>query len=154
MKDSKSRQCSKQLALRVYVLSGASNRGKTTTLNKLAEALDSDLNWHKILGPNPKGRGKHDAQYVFEDKVGRRVGVSTAGDGSKQIGNGFLTFVTNGCAIGFIACKTSGGSVKQVETECGKLLVVPQYQFLPCGYRVRTRNKVQADVVDQLLKMI
>ena len=144
---------------RVFVLSGASQKGKSTTLNKLASHMAFQVGLPRTVGPNPPSQGTNrhrDAQYVFVDNQnGIKIGISTAGDDAKQIKNGFSHFRKHGCDVCFIASKTSGDSIRQIERECHNILI-PQYQFLPCEYGKgkRTRNQVQSDVVAQLYGMI
>lgn len=139
---------------RVFVLSASSNQGKTTTLNKLAVFLANQTGWRQTDGPNPPLQGAVDSQYVFERKDGLRVGISTAGDGPSQIIGGFTYFNQYKCDVCFIASKSWGASIKQIEIECASVPVVPQYQYLPGEYNKRVRNQVQADVVQQLFNMI
>ena len=139
----------------VFVLSGASRQGKSTTLNKLADYVVSQSGWSHLVGPNPPLVGSHDYKYVFENKKrGIKVGISTAGDGAKQIKDGFSHFRANGCNVCFIASKTSGIAIRHIEQECLKDGIVPQYQFLHGEYTSRNQSKVQSDIVDQLFKMI
>jgi hypothetical protein len=91
---------------------------------------------------------------VFKRRDGLKIGISTAGDGPWQITNGFSYFAQHKCEVCFIASKSWGASIKQIEIECAVLSVTPQYQYLPSEYNKRTRNQVQADIVHQLYKMI
>ena len=140
--------------MRVYVLSAPSHQGKSTTLNKLADFLNKQTGWRQTYGPNPPLQGGADSQYAFERQDGLKVGISTAGDGARQIIDGFKYFVQNKSGVCFIASKSWGASIRQIEEECANLSVVPQYQYLSCEYNKRTRNQVQADIVHQLYKMI
>ncbi len=139
---------------KVFILSASSNQGKTTALNKLAASLNRQTGWRQTDGPNPPLQGASDSQYVFERQDGLKVGISTAGDGPTQITNGFTYFVHHKCDVCFIASKSWGASIKQIEIECATISVVPQYQYLPGEHNKRVRNQVQADVVQQLFKMI
>ena len=142
---------------RVFVLSGASRHGKSTTLNKLADYVASQSGWAQLVGPNPPLVGSSDYKYVFENRqLGIKVGISTAGDGAKQIKAGFSHFRTNGCNVCFMASKTSGMAIRCIEQECFNDNIVPQYQFLHGEYSPnwRDQNKLQADVVTQLFRMI
>ena len=139
---------------KVFVLSASSHQGKTTTLNRLSAYLNIQPGWQQIDGPNPPLTGGTDAQYVFEHNDGKRVGISTAGDGAWQITNGFQYFAQHKCDTCFIASKSWGSSVQQIEVECAALHVIPQYQFLLGEYSVRARTQVQLDIVAQLYGMI
>ena len=140
---------------RIFVLSGASRRGKSTTLNKLAAYIASQVGWAVLNGPKSPHVGHNDYKYVIvNNQKNITVGISTAGDGAKQIKDGFLHFRTNGCNVCFIASKTNGDSIRHLEQECFNDSIVPQYQFLHGEYTSRNQNKVQADIVDQLFKMI
>lgn len=139
---------------KVFVLSASSNQGKTTTLNKLASFLANQVGWRQTDGPNPPLQGAADSQYVFERQDGLKIGISTAGDGPRQISNGFTYFARHKCDVCFVASKSWGASIKQIEIECATISVVPQYQYLPGEHNKRVRNQVQADVVQQLFKMI
>ena len=142
---------------RVFVLSGASRQGKSTTLNKLADYVASQSGWSHVAGPNPPVVGSPDHKYVFENKRRSiKVGISTAGDGAKQIKDGFSYFRANNCHVCFIASKTSGIAIRHIEQECFNDNIVPQYQFLHGEYSPNWRNqiKVQADVVEQLFSLI
>ena len=140
---------------RVYVLSGASHQGKSTTLNKLADELNSASGWRLTKGPNTPFQGRRDTQYIFDDtRKSIKVGISTAGDDEDQITKGFKFFRANKCDVCFIASKTSGASIIAIETECNNDGIIPQYHFLIGNYGPRTRNKVQDDVVKQLINLI
>ena len=140
--------------MRIIVLAGASHVGKTTTLNKLAKYILSQRGWKG--GPNPPASVAKDEKYVLYNTRGIKVGISTEGDTSKCIHDGFSHFVANKCDVCFIASKTSGCSVAQVEIESYPL--APMYVFLHNehvrNYRTRNRSHIQANVVSQLYSLI
>ena len=140
---------------RVFVLSGASRQGKSTTLNKLADHIMSQWGLPPTDGLNPPLIGPADQKYVFvNNQKGVIVGISTAGDGAKQITDGFSYFRTHGCTVCFIASKTSGIAIRHIEQECFNDNIVPQYQFLHGEHVSRNRDTVQANIIEQLFKMI
>lgn len=137
---------------RVYVLSGASRSGKTSSLNVLAKIFDNDKTRFSRYGAWVLKTGFHDGKYVFVELAsGRRIGIVTAGDGAQQIIEGLSFLVSNQCDICFIASKTSGVSVREIENQYVKTLhIIPQYRFLINEHSVRGPSIVWNDVARQL----
>ena len=142
---------------RVYVLSGASNAGKTSTLNLLAKMLDNDkVRFSRSVGTRKPKTDWHDGKYVFvENSSGRRIGIVTAGDGGRQIIDGFSYLSNNQCEVCFIASKTSGVSVEMIELQYVQTYkIIPQYRFLINEYAVRSPRTIWRDVAKQLFAEI
>lgn len=137
---------------RVCVLSGASRSGKTSSLNVLAKIFDNDKTRFSRYGVWMLKTGSHDGKYAFiELATGRRIGIVTAGDGKQQIIDGLSFLASNRCDICFIASKTSGVSVKEVENRYVKTLhIIPQYRFLINEHSARSQSNVWNDVAKQL----
>lgn len=141
---------------RVYVLSGASNAGKTSTLNLLAKMLDNDKARFSRIGTWKLKMGWHDGKCVFKEKSsGRRIGIVTAGDGGRQIIDGFTFLSQNRCEVCFVASKTSGVSVETIESQYVKTCkIIPRYRFLINEYAARSPRTIWRDVARQLFSEI
>ena len=93
--------------MKVYVVSGSSNVGKTNTLHRLAILMSSLQGTYKrdtaISAIPPSRIPFHaDRQYLFEElATGRKIGISTAGDDQKAIDGAFDFFAKNNCDVGF-----------------------------------------------------
>lgn len=145
---------------RIIVLAGTSNSGKTSTLNELAALLQRNPSFTQTDGPNPALSGWTDAKYLFSLNQGARIvtiGISTAGDTSDVIDDGFKYFNTHNCDIGFIAAKSKGYSVDRIEHICQPLGIKPRYLFLMTERnqeQVRTRPIVYQDVAIDLFSQL
>lgn len=145
--------------MKIYVLSGSSNSGKTNTLHTLALLLNSKPAKYRFLAgvsaPLPPALPVGvDQQYIFE-KAGTsiKIGISTGGDTADVIDNGFDYFVQNGCDIGFIASKSIGASINQIEIRSSPN-ITPMYLWLVSSTSTRNQNQIQTDVAQQLESMI
>lgn len=144
--------------LEVYVLAGASNAGKTTTLNHLAWLVaNSKPHPSNLGGTVPQAFGangnQQDAQYCFSVQIGGKtivVGISTKGDRGKEIKDGFTFFDSYNCDICFIASKTSGSSVKEVEKQAQKRGIVPKYCYLINEHCQRNQTAVEQNTAEFL----
>lgn len=145
--------------MKIYVLSGASEAGKTNTLHTLALLLNSMPAKYRFLtgvsAPLPQALPiSFDQQYVFEQVgTGRKIGISTGGDTASVIDNGFDFFVQNGCDVGFIASKSIGASIDQIEKRSFPC-IIPMYFWLISSTTKRTQTQIQTDVAQQLELMI
>ena len=147
--------------MRVYVLSGSSNVGKTNTLHRLAILMDSLKGKYKLdtaISAIPPTRIPLDGdrQYLFEElATGRKIGISTAGDNRGAINGAFNFFATNNCDVGFVASKSYGGSIDEIEAQSFKIHVVPVYFWLIWTVNGRrSRNQVQIDTAKILEDVI
>ena len=138
----------------VYVLSGASNAGKTTTLNHLAWLVGNFPGSVQKNGPAPRAFGatgnRQDSRYCFHVTISQNtliVGISTMGDKDRDIVAGFSFFDANNCDICFIATKAFGrsghSSLKAVEAECSTRAIVPKYCYLTSEHDLRGQTAVE-----------
>ena len=153
---------------KIIVLSGASNAGKTTTLNNLADHLSKMPGAIPAQGQKTPHVDGNDDQYYFDIAIPgvgttrTRIGVSTYGDNVWCIKKGFDYFRKNNCDYCFIASKQCGCSISQIEDEAHGLGITPVYMFLirysdsrnPSGKQIRTWAQLQSDVVIQLASLI
>jgi len=140
----------------LYVLVGASHAGKTTTLNGLAYRL-AQMPTRRLDGPLPQRRDHSENQYCFEVTIFSkvlRVGISTAGDASGKIDEAFAYFSNWECDIGFVASKTSGDSIRAIESHAKSLRIEPQYHFLRNEKIKRLKAIVREPVIEHLCNHI
>ena len=144
--------------MKIYVLSASADSGKTTTLNHLAYYLHS-LAPRYMLGRRvavpPLPPSFVDCQYYFTATKHRtfRVGISTSGDNPGAIASGFGYFAQNNCDVGFIASRTFGKTVDELENQCRKIGATPQYCYLPFP-SVTSRGAIQLRTVCFLESLI
>lgn len=107
--------------MRVIVLCGINNSGKTQTLNKLACLLSK--NGCKQFEGNtpPSGYSRKDGEYVFAcpSAPSKKVGIYTAGDTRAHIKNGFGYFTQTNCDIVLIASRVYGATQEEIENQVG-----------------------------------
>lgn len=138
--------------MKVYVLSGSSHVGKTNTLHRLA-ILMNGMQWKyrrdTAISAVPPSKIPFDAdkQYAFDElATGRKIGISTAGDNREAIDGAFDFFAKNKCDIGFVASKSYGCSIDEIETRSHAIHVTPVYFWLIWNVNgSRSRNQVQID---------
>ena len=147
--------------MRVYVLSGSSHVGKTNTLHRLAILMNSMQKKYKLdagvsAAPPSKIPFDGDRQYIFEElAMGRRIGISTAGDNPEAIDSAFEFFAKNNCDVGYVASKSYGGSIDEIESRSFKIHVTPVYFWLIWTVKgSRSRNQVQIDTAKVLEAVI
>ena len=147
--------------MRVYVLSGSSHVGKTNTLHRLAILMNSMQKKYKLDAaisavPPSKIPFDGDRQYAFEElATGRKIGISTAGDDQKAIDGAFDFFAQNNCDVGFVASKSSGRSIDEIEARSQAIRVTPVYFWFTWAVNgSRSRNQVQIDTARILESVI
>ena len=146
--------------MKVYVLSGSSHVGKTNTLHRLA-ILMNGMQWKyrrdTAISAVPPSKIPFDAdkQYAFDElATGRKIGISTAGDNREAIDGAFDFFARNKCDIGFVASKSYGCSIDEIETRSHAIHVTPVYFWLIWNVNgSRSRNQVQIDTA-QILEAV
>ncbi len=146
--------------MKVYVLSGSSNVGKTNTLHRLA-ILMNGMQWKyrrdTAISAVPPSKIPFDAdkQYAFDElATGRKIGISTAGDNREAIDGAFDFFAMNKCDIGFVASKSYGCSIDEIETRSHAIHVTPVYFWLIWNVNgSRSRNQIQTDTA-QILEAV
>ena len=146
--------------MKVYVLSGFSHVGKTNTLHRLA-ILMNGMQWKyrrdTTISAVPPSKIPFDAdkQYAFDElATGRKIGISTAGDNREAIDGAFDFFARNKCDIGFVASKSYGCSIDEIETRSHAIHVTPVYFWLIWNVNgSRSRNQVQIDTA-QILEAV
>ena len=146
--------------MKVYVLSGFSHVGKTNTVHRLA-ILMNGMQWKyrrdTTISAVPPSKIPFDAdkQYAFDElATGRKIGISTAGDNRDAIDGAFDFFVRNKCDIGFVASKSYGCSIDEIETRSHAIHVTPVYFWLIWNVNgSRSRNQVQIDTA-QILEAV
>ena len=138
--------------MKVYVLAGSSHVGKTNTLHRLAILMNSMQGTYRrdtTVSAAPPSKIPYDAdrQYLFEElTTGRKIGISTAGDADGAIDSAFDFFVDNKCDVGFVASKSHGCSIDEIEARSFKIHVVPVYFWLIWTLdKSRSRNQIQID---------
>lgn len=142
----------------IYVLSASANSGKTTTLNRLANYMHAHPAKYVIgagVPTPPILPSTSDDQYWFDVRGCKvqRVGISTAGDTPSEIRSAFNYFVSNACDVGFVASRTYGATVDEIETQCVTCGATPNYCYLPYP-SVTARPVVQMRVVHFLESLI
>lgn len=107
--------------MRVIVLCGINNSGKTQTLNKLAYLLSKNGCQQFSLNTPPSGYSCKDSMYVFSCPSGpsKKVGIYTAGDTATHIRNGFKYFRLHNCDIVLIASRVYGATQEEIENQVG-----------------------------------
>jgi len=147
--------------MKVYVVSGSSNVGKTNTLHRLAILMNSMQGKYKrdtAISAVPPSRIPFDAdrQYLFEElATGRKIGISTAGDDQKAIDGAFDFFAKNNCDVGFVASKSSGCSIDEIEIRSFKIHITPVYFWLIWTLNgSRSRDQIQIDTARILESVI
>ena len=146
--------------MKVYVVSGSSNVGKTNTLHRLAILMNNMQKKYKLdvaIGAVPPSKMPFDGdrQYAFDElATGRKIGISTAGDNREAIDGAFDFFARNKCDIGFVASKSYGCSIDEIETRSHAIHVTPVYFWLIWNVNgSRSRNQVQIDTA-QILEAV
>jgi len=146
--------------MKVYVLSGSSHVGKTNTLHSLAILMNGMPAKYKLDAaisavPPPKIPFDGDRQYAFDElATGRKIGISTAGDNRAAIDDAFDFFARNKCAVGFVASKSYGCSIDEIETRSHAIHVTPVYfWFIWSVNGKRSRNQIQVDTA-QILEAV
>ena len=147
--------------MKVYVLSGFSHVGKTNTLHRLA-ILMNGMQWKyrrdTTISAVPPSKIPFDAdkQYAFDElATGRKIGISTAGDNREAIDGAFDFFAKNKCDIGFVASKSYGCSIDEIEARSHAAHVTPVYFWLIWTEDGgRSRNQVQVDTAQILESVI
>lgn len=146
--------------MKVCVLSGSSHVGKTNTLHRLAILMNSMQKKYKLDAaisavPPSKIPFYGDRQYAFDElATGRKIGISTAGDNQEAIDSAFDFFAKNNCDVGFVASKSHGCSVDEIERRSRALHVTPVYfWFIWSVNGKRSRNQIQVDTA-QILEAV
>ena len=104
--------------VKMFVLQGVHDSGKTSTLTILDELLRKK--YPNIEG-NPKcsTRGKYkDFQVIYTLTVNgkkRLIGIKTDGDNGKAVYGGVGSLVDDECNIIFCTCRSYGGTVEAVK---------------------------------------
>lgn len=139
--------------MHVYVLSASANSGKTTTLNALAQFLYA-LKPQYTLGLGcpipPIPPNASDNQYLFDTMRNGgnvRVGIYTAGDTAEVIKDAFNYFKSNNCDVCFVASRTYGLTIDEIERQSRLLKVIPRYLYLICSTVARAKLDLQMDTV-------
>lgn len=147
--------------MKVYVVSGSSNVGKTNTLHRLAILMDGMQAKYRrdttvSAVPPSTIPFNADRQYLFEElATGRKIGISTAGDDQKAIDGAFDFFAKNNCDVGFVASKSSGRSIDEIEARSQAIHVTPVYFWFTWAVNwSRSRNQVQLDTAKILEAVI
>ena len=145
---------------KVYVLSGSSHVGKTNTLHRLAILMDGMQAKYRrdttvSAVPPSTIPFNADRQYLFEElATGRKIGISTAGDDQKAVDGAFDFFAKNNCDVGFVASKSSGRSIDEIEFRSQAIHVTPVYFWFTWAVNgSRSRNQVQLDTA-QILEAV
>ncbi len=146
--------------MRIYVLSASAHSGKTITLNALAHLLDT-MKPKYAIGPGcpipPVAPNSTDGQYWFDTVRGGRkvrVGIYTAGDSDQIIRKAFGFFNRNACDVCFVASRTWGLTIDEIERQAQLLNTTPRYLYLIVSTVVRTRSAIQADAVQFMESLI
>ena len=124
--------------MKVYVVSGSSNVGKTNTLHRLAILMNSLQGKYKrdtAISAVPPSRIPFDAdrQYLFEElATGRKIGISTAGDDQKAIDGAFDFVCSRGLnntqdEIHFLPYWNNGIKYFTIEGPSGERIEFSQY---------------------------
>lgn len=146
--------------MKICVLSGSSQSGKTNTLHTLALLLNSMPSKYVFNAASSDALPtalpvSYDGQYLFEEAAtGRKIGISTGGDTEEVIDSAFNFFSQSSCDIGFVASKSYGATVDQIEVRANNIGVVPQYLLLIWSKAVRGKSQIQNDIASQLEMMI
>ena len=145
---------------KVYVLSGSSHVGKTNTLHRLAILMDGMQAKYRrdttvSAVPPSTIPFNADRQYLFEElSTGRKIGISTAGDNRRAIDDAFNFFATNNCDVGFVASKSSGCSIDEIEIRSHAIHVIPVYFWFTWVVNgIRSQSQVQIDTA-QILEAV
>ena len=146
---------------KIYVLSGSSHVGKTNTLHRLAILMDGMQAKYRrdttvSAVPPSTIPFNADRQYLFEElATGRKIGISTAGDNRGAINGAFNFFASNNCDVGFVASKSSGCSIDEIEIRSFKIHITPVYFWLIWTLnRSRSRDQIQIDTARILESVI
>ena len=101
--------------MKLYVLKGVYESGKTTILNILIQELEKKYsitdNEKKVINKGPD----EDQQVVFYNLNGHKVGIETIGDPNSRLKESLEEFKKLKCDIIFCACRTRGTTVAIVE---------------------------------------
>lgn len=105
--------------LKIIALYGRSNTGKTATLKKLIKTLEKS----SVVHEDSRDYAKGDRCCVLE-YMGKKVGVTSAGDDSGILEKAFDFMVGYNCDLYICATHTKGKTVRFVEklTENGMLM--------------------------------
>ena len=147
--------------MKVYVLSGSSNVGKTNALHHLAILMDGMQAKYRrdttvSAVPPSTIPFNADRQYLFEElATGRKIGISTAGDNRGAINGAFNFFALNNCDVGFVASKSYGCSIDEIEIRSFKIHITPVYFWLIWTLNgSRSRDQIQIDTARILESVI
>lgn len=92
---------------KIFGLWGATNRGKTTTLNILVDLLSQVSDTYDI-------HKTYDSRAWFVIN-GIKIGICTPGDNQEQLKENIIFFTENEYEIIVTATRTKGGSVDELE---------------------------------------
>src|SRR5690554_3761011 len=153
----------------LIILSGSTNSGKTQTLNKLICKLQDEYPLAKTKDSNGKELKfetqliKGDRLVIFDSINGKKIGINTAGDNSKQVIDSIKLFNDNKCDIVVCATKvisnSDNGSVSTMQKAILGLIdgikvipdkVIPLFKILHKGEDQQTLD----DKDDYMVKVI
>ncbi|WP_431287444.1 hypothetical protein [Roseateles chitinivorans] len=112
----------------IIALSGAANRGKSTTLRLLIEKIKAK---YPTAGIEEK-LFKIDITIILTIN-GVKVGIETQGDPNSRLGTSLARFVENKCKVIICASRSYGGTVDLVHTAAN------------AGYEVKWVDKIKVD---------
>lgn len=109
---------------KIIAVSGPTNVGKTSTLNRLAYQLKNNQEYElKYSEISPvetldQENFRRDNRYIFQHKATSTViGIATGGDHADVVEESFALFEKENCAICITATRTGGGTVRVVENK-------------------------------------
>lgn len=122
--------------MKIYVLKGHAERGKTTTLKQVALNLANNYSDAEILYSEEKTSFDKIKKQIAQEKRERRaqnmdieterialvmrangktVGIFSAGDYEKDIGDAVMMFEEHSCDVAFGVCRSKGITIKLYE---------------------------------------
>lgn len=101
--------------MKIIVLNGKANCGKTSALKKLYEKLVANKLFSQIYFQR---EGLYDLSAIFEYDV-KKIGITTLGDGETELKNAFDIFIKENCDLVVCASRsrdTKNGAVRYIKS--------------------------------------
>jgi hypothetical protein len=97
----------------IFALQGPQNCGKSDTLKHLFQMIQTKYASATIQNLHPKTK---DIAIIMHGVNGLVVGIESQGDPNSRLQNTLNNFSAANCDIIFCACRTTGGTVKSIQT--------------------------------------
>jgi len=128
----------------IYVLQGRGNCGKTETINFVYQIL---VNKYKLSQTQIQNffPNAPDIKIIMSGVNGKKIGIESQGDPNSRLEQSLKDFVNAGCDIIFCACRTSGMTVRWINSHKPKYtpLFIKQTIVVPAQQKQNNHNMAQ-----------